>query len=148
MQYQSNAEAIIQEILARWLQGQGLQPVTWSTLICVLKKVDLWELARMIQKCLIEAQIQENTESQLQLEQQLHAKEENIRKLQQAIRQKVVIIPLLVIPLHVWRIIKCNSLQIGVSPVPTCGSSASAPITNCTTIFSNNQRHTRNAVQK
>ena len=40
-EHQQNAEAINQEILTRWLQGQGKQPVTWSTLIDVLKDVQL-----------------------------------------------------------------------------------------------------------
>ena len=49
-QYQRDAVAINQEILTRWLQGQGKQPVTWSTLIDVLNDIGLSELTQMIQK--------------------------------------------------------------------------------------------------
>ena len=34
----------------RWLQGQGKGPVTWSTLIGVLRDIGLTELAQMIQE--------------------------------------------------------------------------------------------------
>ena len=33
-----NAERINMAILQRWLQGKGLKPVTWSTLVTALKK--------------------------------------------------------------------------------------------------------------
>ena len=36
-----NADAINQDILTRWLQGQGQRPVTWSTLIGVLRNEGL-----------------------------------------------------------------------------------------------------------
>ena len=49
-QYQHDADAINQEILTRWLQGQGKQPVTWSTLIDVLNDIGLSELTEMIQE--------------------------------------------------------------------------------------------------
>ena len=91
-QFHSKADEINQEILSRWLQGQGKHPVNWFTLIRVLRDMQLLELAKMIQKCLIEAQVQENNEWQQQLEtlkQQLHTKEESISQLQEAIRQKV-----------------------------------------------------------
>ena len=51
-QYQLNAVAINQEILTRWLQGQGKKPVSWSTLTDVLKEVGLSELSQMIQDSL------------------------------------------------------------------------------------------------
>ena len=51
-QYQLNAVAINQEILTRWLQGQGKKPVSWSTLTDVLKEVGLPELSQMIQDSL------------------------------------------------------------------------------------------------
>ena len=51
-QYQRDAEAINQEILTRWLQGQGKKPVCWSTLTDVLKEVGLSELSQMIQDSL------------------------------------------------------------------------------------------------
>ena len=47
-----NAREINQEILTLWLQGQGKKPVTWSTLIDVLRDMDLSELAQAIQKAL------------------------------------------------------------------------------------------------
>lgn len=91
-QFHSKADEINQEILRRWLQGQGKQPVTWYTLVHALRDMQLLELARMIQNCLIEAQVQENNEWQQQLEthmQQLHTIEDSIKQLQWAIRQKV-----------------------------------------------------------
>ena len=51
-QYQRDADAINQEILTRWLQGQGKKPVSWSTLIDVLRDVGLSELSQMIQESL------------------------------------------------------------------------------------------------
>ena len=51
-QHQRNAEAINQEIVTRWLQGQGKLPVSWFTLTDVLKKAGLPELSQMIQKSL------------------------------------------------------------------------------------------------
>ena len=39
---------INQEILQRWIQGKGRQPVQWSTLIDVLKKIELSPLAKKI----------------------------------------------------------------------------------------------------
>ena len=51
-QYQRDADAINQEILTRWLQGQGKKPVSWSTLTDVLKEVGLSELFQMIQDSL------------------------------------------------------------------------------------------------
>ena len=51
-QHHHNAVAINQEILTRWLQGQGKKPVSWSTLTDVLKEVGLSELSQMIQDSL------------------------------------------------------------------------------------------------
>ena len=51
-QYQRDADAINQEILTRWLLGQGKKPVSWSTLTDVLKEVGLSELSQMIQDSL------------------------------------------------------------------------------------------------
>ena len=45
-----NAEEINQAILTRWLQGQGKQPMTWSTLIDVLNDIGLSELTEIIQE--------------------------------------------------------------------------------------------------
>ena len=51
-QYQRDAVAINQEILTRWLQGQGKKPVSWYTLTDGLKEVGLSELSQMIQDSL------------------------------------------------------------------------------------------------
>ena len=40
---------INREILRQWIQGEGMQPVQWSTLIDVLKKIDLSVLAKEIE---------------------------------------------------------------------------------------------------
>ena len=51
-QHHHNAVAINQEILTQWLQGQGKLPVTWSTLLDVLRDAGLSELTEMVQKSL------------------------------------------------------------------------------------------------
>ena len=38
-EHQRNAESINMAILQRWLQGMGVKPVTWSTLVDVLRKI-------------------------------------------------------------------------------------------------------------
>ena len=43
-----DAATINYEILQRWIQGKGRQPVQWSTLIDVLKKIELSPLAKEI----------------------------------------------------------------------------------------------------
>ena len=40
-----DAEKINMAIFSRWLQGKGAQPVAWSTLIGVLRKIGLCVLA-------------------------------------------------------------------------------------------------------
>ena len=47
-QYHHDATKINYEILQRWIQGKGRQPVQWSTLIDVLKKIELSPLAKEI----------------------------------------------------------------------------------------------------
>ena len=47
-QHQRNPVEINRAILTRWLQGQGKKPVQWSTLIEVLKDIELSELAQKI----------------------------------------------------------------------------------------------------
>ena len=49
-QHQNNAVAINLDILTRWIQGQGKKPVTWSTLIGVLKDIGLRVLAQTFQE--------------------------------------------------------------------------------------------------
>ena len=48
-----NAERINTEILQEWLTGRGKQPVTWATLVDVLRDTELSALARDIEaaKC-------------------------------------------------------------------------------------------------
>ena len=45
----NNAEDIIHRILREWLRGGGENPVSWETLISVLKKCELNQLARSIE---------------------------------------------------------------------------------------------------
>ena len=47
-QFQNNAIDINFEILTQWIQGKGRAPVTWETLVEVLKRIALAELAREI----------------------------------------------------------------------------------------------------
>ena len=61
-QHHQNADAINQEILTRWLQGQGKQPVTWSTVIDVLRNAGLPELTKIIQEGLSSSSIQSSGE--------------------------------------------------------------------------------------
>ena len=46
----NNAAKINYEILKRWLQGEGKKPLQWSTLVDVLKKIELSELAFTIEE--------------------------------------------------------------------------------------------------
>ena len=41
MEHHWNAEQINMAILQRWLQGMGVKPVTWSTLVSVFKKTGI-----------------------------------------------------------------------------------------------------------
>ena len=47
-----NAFDINHEILQKWIQGQGRQPITWDTLVGVLKSISLSELANTIESSL------------------------------------------------------------------------------------------------
>ena len=47
--HNNNADNINREILSKWLQGLGKQPVTWSTLIEVLRDIDRNDLATDIE---------------------------------------------------------------------------------------------------
>ena len=44
-EHMKDAETINMAIFSRWLQGKGAQPVAWSTLIGVLRKIGLCVLA-------------------------------------------------------------------------------------------------------
>ena len=41
MEHHRNAERINMAILQRWLQGMGVKPVTWSTLVDVLRTIEI-----------------------------------------------------------------------------------------------------------
>lgn len=50
-EFQNNAFEINFEVLVQWIQGKGRHPVTWKTLVEVLKDIDP-ELAKEIEICL------------------------------------------------------------------------------------------------
>ena len=43
------SEDIVRQILKRWIQGKGKEPVTWGALIQVLKDLELTELASQME---------------------------------------------------------------------------------------------------
>ena len=47
-----NASRINRKILRQWIQGRGRQPVTWDTLVGVLRSINLSELANTIESAL------------------------------------------------------------------------------------------------
>ena len=49
---QRNASKINYQILQQWIQGGGRQPVTWNTLVGVLRSIKLSELANTIENVL------------------------------------------------------------------------------------------------
>ena len=51
-EYQKNAFKINHKVLQKWIQGQGRQPVTWVTLIEVLRSVNLSQLAGTVEDSL------------------------------------------------------------------------------------------------
>ena len=51
--FKQKASDINYEILRRWLQGGGKSPITWMTLVKVLKQIQLKELARKIENSLL-----------------------------------------------------------------------------------------------
>ena len=51
-QHHSRATAVNFEILQQWIQGSGIQPVTWETLVKVLRKSKLNTLADKIESSL------------------------------------------------------------------------------------------------
>ena len=55
--HQRDADAINQEFLTKWLQGKGKRSVNWSTLIDVLKDIELSELAQVIQESFTSTEI-------------------------------------------------------------------------------------------
>ena len=49
IEYAKNAERINVAILQKWLQGNGVKPVTWSNLVTVLQSIKMDELANEIE---------------------------------------------------------------------------------------------------
>ena len=47
------ADKIVRKILQEWLEGKGLEPVTWETLVKTLRDSDLSVLANEIQQKLL-----------------------------------------------------------------------------------------------
>lgn len=52
VQYNYDATKIIFEIFGRWILGKGKLPVSWATLVEVLKEIGLSELAKEMQQSL------------------------------------------------------------------------------------------------
>ena len=48
-QHQLNATNITLDILMRWVRGEGRQPVSWGTLVEVLRIIGLTEVASTIE---------------------------------------------------------------------------------------------------
>ena len=48
-EYSKKAERINVAILLKWLLGNGVKPVTWSTLVTVLQSIEMKELANEIE---------------------------------------------------------------------------------------------------
>ena len=49
IEHLKNVERINGAILQKWLQGNGAKPVTWSTLVTVLRSIEMDELANDIE---------------------------------------------------------------------------------------------------
>ena len=49
-QYHGAAEDINRHILQEWLQGRGISPVSWATLVDTLRTIELNELATSIEQ--------------------------------------------------------------------------------------------------
>ena len=47
-----NAFDINYKVLQKWIQGEGRQPITWDTLVGVLRSIRLTELANTIESAL------------------------------------------------------------------------------------------------
>ena len=52
-----DAEQINMEILQEWLAGRGKQPVTWATLVEILRDIELTALASEIEAVKCPAQL-------------------------------------------------------------------------------------------
>jgi hypothetical protein len=49
-QFNRAAEDINRHILQEWLQGRGISPVSWATLVDTLRTIELSELATLIEQ--------------------------------------------------------------------------------------------------
>lgn len=61
-QYHNSPKIINEEILRRWLEGEGRKPVQWATLIQVLKDISMLTLAEDIE-CGIKDEEKDNSSS-------------------------------------------------------------------------------------
>lgn len=52
-QCQNNGEQINVRILNEWLEGKGLRPATWTTLVKVIRDIGMGELANKLEKCFV-----------------------------------------------------------------------------------------------
>ena len=52
IQYQHDPERIVREVFKKWLSGTGKKPVTWKTLVDVLRDIQLNSLAYEIDTAL------------------------------------------------------------------------------------------------
>ena len=52
VEHHFNAERIITAIIRTWIRGSGKKPISWNSLIAVLKDVGLCNLADVIQNAL------------------------------------------------------------------------------------------------
>ena len=50
-EYREKAEKINIEVFRQWVKGTGLKPVTWATLVQVLREIGLDVLAEDVQHC-------------------------------------------------------------------------------------------------
>ena len=48
-EYLPNTAEVVVKILQRWIEGQGRKPLSWVTLIEVLRDIKLFELAHEIE---------------------------------------------------------------------------------------------------
>ena len=42
-EHNGNAEKINTAIFQKWLDGKGIGPITWSTLVTALQKITMWK---------------------------------------------------------------------------------------------------------
>ena len=52
MQFHHNPEIIAKEVYKKWISGTGRKPISWQTLVCVLRDIQLNSLAEEIEAAL------------------------------------------------------------------------------------------------